>query len=118
MAVKRNIIHEINFLKEKYPIVAITGPRQSGKTTLLKDLFPGYKYISLENPSIRRFFNNDPDGFFREYNSYCIFDEAQRVPELFSYLQTIVDEKKIMGQYVLSGSQNFHLIKSFKKLIS
>ena len=118
MAVKRNIIHEINFLKEKYPIVAITGPRQSGKTTLLKDLFPGYKYISLENPSIRRFFNNDPHGFFREYNSYCIFDEAQREPELFSYLQTIVDESKIMGQYILSGSQNFHLVQGITQSLA
>jgi len=118
MAVIRNIIHEINFLKEKYPIVAITGPRQSGKTTLLKELFPNYKYISFENPSIRRFFTNDPDGFFREYNSYCIFDEAQREPELFSYLQTIVDESKIMGQYILSGSQNFHLVQSITQSLA
>lgn len=118
MVVNRNIIHEINFLKEKYPIVAITGPRQSGKTTLLKDLFPGYTYLSFENPSVRRFFKNDPDGFFKVYNSYCIFDEAQREPELFSYLQTIVDESKIMGQYILSGSQNFHLVQAITQSLA
>lgn len=118
MAVNRNIVSEINFLKEKYPIVAITGPRQSGKTTLLKELFPEYKYISLENPSVRRFFKNDPDSFFKEYNCYCIFDEAQREPELFSYLQTIVDESKIMGQYILSGSQNFHLVQGITQSLA
>jgi len=118
MSVNRLIVHQMNIYKTKYPILALTGPRQSGKTTLLRELFPNYTYISLENPDIRRFFELDPNGFFEKYDKYCIFDEAQRVPELFSYLQTIVDEKKIMGQYVLSGSQNFHLIKSITQSLA
>ena len=118
MSVNRIIVHQMNIYKTKYPILALTGPRQSGKTTLLIELFPNYTYISLENPDIRRFFELDPNGFFEKYDKYCIFDEAQRVPELFSYLQTIVDEKKIMGQYVLSGSQNFHLIKSITQSLA
>jgi len=118
MSVNRLIVHQMNIYKTKYPILALTGPRQSGKTTLLRELFPNYTYISLENPDIRRFFELDPNGFFEKYDKYCIFDEAQRVPELFSYLQTIVDEKRIMGQYVLSGSQNFHLIKSITQSLA
>lgn len=118
MSVNRIIVHQMNIYKTKYPILALTGPRQSGKTTLLIELFPNYTYISLENPDIRRFFELDPNGFFEKYDKCCIFDEAQRVPELFSYLQTIVDEKKIMGQYVLSGSQNFHLIKSITQSLA
>ena len=118
MAVKREIINDMFFLKDKYPILALTGPRQSGKTTLLRELFPNYTYISLENPDIRAFAQSDPNSFFKQYNKYCIIDEAQRVPEIFSYLQTIVDESKIMGQYILSGSQNFLLIKSITQSLA
>ena len=118
MEVKREIINYMNFLKDKYPILALTGPRQSGKTTLLKELFPDYRYISLENPDLRKFAENDPNNFLKEYDSFCIIDEAQRVPHLFSYLQTIVDEKKIMGQYILSGSQNFLLLKNITQSLA
>ncbi len=118
MEVKREIINYMNFLKDKYPILALTGPRQSGKTTLLKELFPGYRYISLENPDLRKFAENDPNNFLKEYDSFCIIDEAQRVPHLFSYLQTIVDEKKIMGQYILSGSQNFLLLRNITQSLA
>jgi predicted AAA+ superfamily ATPase len=92
--------------------LALTGPRQSGKTTLLRELFPDYTYLSLENPDIRLFAEKDPNAFLKQYPSYCIFDEVQRVPALFSYLQTLVDEQKIMGQFILSGSQNFHLMQN------
>ena len=118
MEVKREIINYMNFLKDKYPILALTGPRQSGKTTLLKELFPDYRYISLENLDLRKFAENDPNNFLKEYDSFCIIDEAQRVPHLFSYLQTIVDEKKIMGQYILSGSQNFLLLKNITQSLA
>lgn len=118
MEINRRIIDDIFFLKDKYPILALTGPRQSGKTTLLKELFPNYTYVSLENPDHRAFAQNDPNAFFKQYNSYCIIDEAQRVPEIFSYLQTIVDESKIMGQYIISGSQNFHLIKGITQSLA
>jgi len=94
----------------KYPIIALTGPRQSGKTTLLKHIFPDFQYVSLENPDNRNFAETDPNGFLARYTSLVIFDEVQRVPALFSYLQTIVDERGLMGQFILSGSQNFHLM--------
>jgi hypothetical protein len=118
MAVVRSIIEQLKIYKSKYPILALTGPRQSGKTTLLRELFPDYTYLSLENPDLRTFAENDPNGFFDKYSQFCIFDEVQRVPQLFSYLQTIVDEKKIMGQFILSGSQNFHLIKNITQSLA
>lgn len=94
----------------QYPIVALTGPRQSGKTTLLKSMFHDFRYVNLEAPDTREFATNDPRGFLLEYGTKVIFDEVQRVPELFSYLQSIVDESGLMGQFILSGSQNFHLM--------
>lgn len=118
MAISREIVHAINENRKMYPILAISGPRQSGKTTLLRESFPEYKYISLENIDARNFLANDPNGFFDKYDKFCIFDEAQRAPELFSYLQTKVDNDKIMGQYILSGSQNFHLMKSITQSLA
>lgn len=114
----RNIIHQFKVLKKQYPILAVTGPRQSGKTTLLKSFFSDYKYVTLENPDMRRYALNDTKGFLAEYDNKVIFDEVQRVPELFSYLQTIVDEKKIMGQFILSGSQNFQLLNNISQSLA
>lgn len=116
--IKRTITNCIQKQLKKYPVLALTGPRQSGKTTLLKKLFPNYQYVSLENPDNRDFAIKDPDAFLEKYNAYVIIDEAQRVPELFSYLQTRVDESGIMGNYILSGSQNFHLIKSITQSLA
>lgn len=118
MAINRVIVKEINISRKMYPIIAVTGPRQSGKTTMLRELFPEYKYVNLESPEARRFFETDPKGFLKEYGTYCIFDEAQRVPELFSYLQVIVDEEKIMGQFILSGSQNFYLMRNITQSLA
>jgi uncharacterized protein len=118
MAINREIINAINENRKRYPILAISGPRQSGKTTMLKESFPEYRYISMENIDTRNFLANDPTGFFEMYDKFCIFDEAQRSPDLFSYLQTKVDNDKIMGQYILSGSQNFHLMKSITQSLA
>lgn len=118
MEIKREIVYAINENRRMYPILAISGPRQSGKTTMLKESFPEYRYISMENIDTRNFLVNDPNGFFEKYDKFCIFDEAQRSPELFSYLQTKVDNDKIMGQYILSGSQNFHLMKSITQSLA
>jgi uncharacterized protein len=118
MEISRAILKQMHFFKDKYPVLALTGPRQSGKTTLLRELFPNYTYITLENRDERIFFENDPKGFFEKYSGFCIFDEAQRAPDLFSYLQTIVDEKKIMGNYILSGSQNFLLLKNITQSLA
>lgn len=118
MGIKREIVNSIRENMKMYPIIAISGPRQSGKTTMLRDSFPDYEYLSMEDVDARNFLDRDPRGFFERYNTFCIFDEAQRVPELFSYLQTKVDNDKIMGQYILSGSQNFHLMKSISQSLA
>lgn len=109
--VKRQLEEPIRSLLTKYPILALTGPRQSGKTTLLKDMFPDYRYVSLEDTGLRQFATDDPVGFLKKYDSRVILDEVQRTPNLFSHLQTVVDESGQMGQYILSGSQNFHLME-------
>ncbi len=109
--IPRQITAAITSLLPKYPILAITGPRQSGKTTLLKEAFPTYRYVSLENPDNRAYATDDPVGFLKTYDGQVIFDEVQRTPALFSYLQTTVDDSGQMGQFILSGSQNFHLIE-------
>jgi len=118
MGIERNIAQSILSLKDKYPVLAVTGPRQSGKTTMLKSVFPNYRYVNLENPSVLDFAKADPNGFLAEYDNACIFDEVQRAPELFSYIQDVVDREKTMGRYVLSGSQNFHLIKSITQSLA
>lgn len=92
-----------------YPLVGITGPRQSGKTTLAKILFPHLPYVSLENLDIRLQAQNDPRSFLKQYLKGAIFDEIQHTPDLLSYLQGIVDESPEKGRFVLTGSQNFAL---------
>ncbi|MFN3999770.1 ATP-binding protein [Algoriphagus sp.] len=110
--INRHIYKAIREYQDKYPILALTGPRQSGKTTLLKKLFPDYRYVSLENPDARDFALKDPNGFLAEYNDQMIFDEVQQAPAIFSYLQTLVDSRPDrMGGFILSGSQNFHLME-------
>ncbi len=101
-----------------YPILSVTGPRQSGKTTLLKNLFPNYGYVNFEEPNNRKFFEEDPRGFLKVHDRQVIFDEAQRVPELFSYLQVKSDEDKLMGQFILSGSQNFLLLEKITQSLA
>ena len=118
MIIKREIESTIFQYIDKYPILAITGPRQSGKTTLLKYLFPDYGYVSLEKPDIRNFAQTDPNGFLREHSGKVILDEVQRVPLLFSYIQTKADESGQMGQFILSGSQNFHLMQSITQSLA
>ena len=116
--IKRSITKPIKSLLDKYPILAITGPRQSGKTTLLKEVFTDYRYVSLENTDMRAFANEDPVGFLEKYDAQVIFDEVQRSPGLFPYLQTLVDESGQMGQFILSGSQNFHLLENITQSLA
>ena len=94
-----------------FPVVSLTGPRQSGKSTLLKNTFPEHAYVNLEDPQVRNRANEDPVGFIRDNPNRLIIDEAQLAPELFSMVQTVCDENREAGQYVLSGSQNFLLLK-------
>ena len=93
-----------------FPVVAITGPRQSGKTTLARQVFAGKPYISLEDPDERAQAAADPRGFLARFGGGAILDEAQRLPELFSYLQGVVDEHQRPGGFVLTGSQQFGLM--------
>lgn len=93
----------------KFPVVGIFGPRQSGKTTIAKSTFPNHTYLNFEHPATRQFAEEDPEGFLREYeNQYgLILDEFQHVPQILSYIQLIVDNKKRPGYFVITGSQNF-----------
>jgi predicted AAA+ superfamily ATPase len=103
---------------KKYPIITITGPRQSGKTTLAKSLFPKMPYVNMEFPDDRRLAIEDPRGFLNNYPEGAILDEIQRTPELPSYLQGIVDEKKKNGMFVLTGSQQFEISQSITQSLA
>ena len=106
----RDVASSITGLLKGFPIVTITGPRQSGKTTLAKTIFKNKPYMSLEDPDIRRMSIEDPRGFLSQFPDGAILDEVQRAPELFSYLQTHVDSDGRMGLFLLTGSQQFGLI--------
>ena len=114
----RNIIQHVMTGLQQYPIVVLTGPRQSGKTTFLKEQLEGYRYLSMEDIDIRELALADPRAFLDTYDNKVIFDEVQRVPHLFSYLQTKVDRDQVMGQYVLSGSQNFNLMENITQSLA
>jgi predicted AAA+ superfamily ATPase len=118
MGAKRRLKKQMDIYLKKYPVLALTGPRQSGKTTFLRKQFPGYTYVNLEDSALRNYAINDPKGFLLEYNRFVIFDEVQRVPQLFSDLQARVDEDGIIGQYILSGSQNFQLMSSITQSLA
>src|SRR3989304_2864263 len=106
--IKRSIQEKIEQLAEKFPVISLTGPRQSGKTTLIKAMFPAYRYESMEEPDTRIFAQRDPRKFLYT-GEKMIIDEIQWVPELFSYIQTNVDQVNMNGQYIISGSQSFLL---------
>ena len=96
-------------LATRYPILTLTGPRQSGKTTLSRMAFPDRPYVSLENPAQRELAQEDPIAFLARYQDGAIIDEVQRVPQMFSYLQGMVDEDPRPGRFLLTGSQNLAL---------
>ncbi|MDD2716834.1 MAG: ATP-binding protein [Candidatus Wallbacteria bacterium] len=109
--IQRTLKNHLLKMAEKFPVITITGPRQSGKTTLVKSAFPDYAYSSMENLDERAMALEDPRGFLEPHSrTGIIIDEAQKAPELFSYLQEIVDSSGTMGRFVLTGSQNFLLM--------
>jgi predicted AAA+ superfamily ATPase len=118
MYINRNITAKLQALLAAYPVVTITGPRQSGKSTLLRHELPGYSYVSLETPDTLLFARSDPRAFLAALGDRAIIDEAQKLPELFSYIQTIVDSKQQNGAYVLSGSANFLLMQSISQSLA
>ncbi|MBR5436500.1 MAG: ATP-binding protein [Muribaculaceae bacterium] len=106
----RKIIHELRQLAHEFPVVSIYGPRQSGKTTLARAAFPDKQWISLEDPDVNDLARNDPRGFLNSYPNGAVFDEIQKVPELFSYLQKYVDsDPAAVGKYILTGSHQAKL---------
>lgn len=115
--IERTLKEELLRVSKHFPVSILTGPRQSGKTTLCKMAFPNYKYVNLENPDTREMIINDPMSFLRNNPNGMILDEAQRYPELFSYLQVIVDEDKSL-RFVLSGSNNFILMEKITQSLA
>ena len=107
--IEREITPCLIKLFEQYPFVTVTGPRQSGKTTLCRAAFPHLKYVNLEAPNQREFAESDPEGFLSLLGDGAILDEIQRVPELLSYLQVLADEAGQNGLFVLTGSEQFRL---------
>lgn len=105
----RSITPEFLTQLREYPIVTVIGPRQAGKTTLVRAALPDYEYVSLETPETRQFALDDPKAFLKRYAGNVIFDEVQRVPHLLSYLQGIVDQSGQQGQFVLTGSHQLEL---------
>ncbi|NOT14652.1 MAG: ATP-binding protein [Methylotenera sp.] len=105
-------------LAKGFPIVALTGPRQSGKTTLAKTVFADKTYVSLENLDEREFAEQDPKRFLQRFTNGAILDEVQRCPKLLSYLQGVVDERKVMGDFILTGSSQLELISGITQSLA
>jgi predicted AAA+ superfamily ATPase len=105
----RHLESELDILLKEYPVVTILGPRQAGKTTLCRERLCGYDYSNLENPEVREWAQQDPKAFLSQFTGQVIIDEIQRVPELLSYIQVIVDDSKQTGQFVLTGSHQLKL---------
>lgn len=116
---QRAIARKILELSEKYPVIQLTGPRQSGKTTLVRNLFPNYEYKNLENPDQRSYATADPRAFLKlGTGTNMIIDEVQEVPDLVSYIQAEVDENKINSQYIITGSQNFAISETVSQSLA
>ncbi|MEM9888408.1 MAG: ATP-binding protein [Bacteroidota bacterium] len=116
--INRTIGNKIKESAAKMPVIAVTGPRQSGKSTLIKHLFPAYQYANLEDIEQRQFALEDPKGFLSRQGTNSIIDEVQYAPDLLSYLQVTVDQEKRAGQFIISGSQNLLLMESISQSLA
>lgn len=117
--IKRDLEKGIKQLSKKFPIITVVGPRQSGKTTLLRHIFPDYVYVTLESPDIRSSIQNDPRGFLEKNKmNNLIIDEFQRFSELTSYLQEYADDSYKMGQVMLTGSQQYNIIEKVSQSLA
>ena len=118
MTVQRDLAPKLLDAARRMPSITLTGPRQSGKTTLCKAVFPGHSYVSLEAPDARAFALEDPRAFLGQYAGGVIMDEVQRAPDLLSYLQVMMDEDPQPGKWVLTGSQNLLLAESVSQSLA
>lgn len=116
--VPRDIAPLASRLARQYPVLTLTGPRQSGKTTLCRALFAGKPYVTLEDPDTRRFAEEDPRGFLKGLEGGAIIDEIQRAPQLPSYLQALVDADATPGRFILTGSQQFELMSQVSQSLA
>lgn len=114
----RAITKELKSLAHQYPVITLTGPRQSGKTTLVKHAFPNMPYANLEALDTQNLAKNDPRAFLKQYPQGAIFDEIQRVPELLSYIQVIVDEEEKKGLFILTGSHQLELLQAITQSLA
>ena len=114
----RQLGSKISLSAEKMPVIAVTGPRQSGKSTLIQQLFPNHSYQNLEDIELRKFALSDPKGFLLNAGQKVIIDEVQYAPDLLSYIQVITDREKIAGQFIISGSQNLLLMQSMAQSLA
>jgi predicted AAA+ superfamily ATPase len=117
MFIERTLSIKLQAVAQQFPVITLTGPRQSGKTSLVKALFPAKPYVSLEEPDIRQIALTDPRGFLSNFPQGAILDEVQHVPELFSYIQTIVDRER-EAQFILTGSSNFLLLENVSQTLA
>ena len=118
MLLTRTAEKELRTLAGQFKAVAVVGPRQSGKTTLVRMAFPDKAYVSLENPDTRRFAIEDPRGFIAGYPDGAILDEIQRTPDIFSYLRQLLDENKGKGRFIITGSNNFLLQENISQSLA
>lgn len=118
MFIARQISEKLQDAAEQFPVLFLTGPRQSGKTTLLRKIFSSYRYVNLEDPEMRHWAIDQPRDFLENNQWPVIIDEAQYAPELFSYIQGIVDYHQHTGMYLLSGSQNFLLMEKITQSLA
>ncbi|MFY9363706.1 MAG: ATP-binding protein [Bacteroidales bacterium] len=116
--IQREIGNVLVKMAEKMPVISITGPRQSGKTTLARMCFPEYNYVNLENPDMYEAAKDDPRLFLSQFKKGIIIDEVQRLPSLFSYIQTISDERNKPGEFILTGSENFLLSEKISQSLA
>lgn len=118
MTIKRLLQSHLERLSTNYPVVTVTGPRQSGKTTLTRLTFPDKPYVNLEAPDIREFAIQDPRGFLKGYPDGAILDEIQHVPDLVSYIQVMVDELGREGLFILTGSEQLRISNSIAQSLA
>ncbi len=118
LMIPRTLEPVLHQLAGQYPVLTVTGPRQSGKTTLCRSAFADKPYVNLESPDIREFARSDPRGFLASYADGAILDEIQRVPQLLSYLQPVVDDRNETGLFILTGRQQFEVMTSITQSLA